>query len=62
MRLGLKDPLWALVTVDLRRGFLEIDGRRTEWVGPDPWELGASKESFDPGTIAPRIGNWRIPL
>ena len=35
-----RDPLWALVTVDLDRGELVLEGRRTEWVGPDPWARG----------------------
>lgn len=35
-----RDPLWALVTLDLERGELTIEGRRTEWVGPDPWARG----------------------
>ncbi len=57
-----RDPLWALVSVDLGRGVLSIDGKRTEWVGPDPWELGATEEEFDPRVVGPRISSWRIPL
>lgn len=33
-------PLWAVVTLDFDRGELVIEGRRTEWVGPDPWSRG----------------------
>lgn len=33
-------PLWAVVTLDFDRGDLVIEGRRTEWVGPDPWSRG----------------------
>jgi 3',5'-cyclic-AMP phosphodiesterase len=29
-----RDPLWALVEVDLAAGEIRITGRRTEWVGP----------------------------
>lgn len=50
------------MTVDLHRGVLAIQGRRTEWVGPDPWELGARSEECDPRTVGPRISDWRIPL
>jgi len=57
-----EDPLWALVTVDLHRGVLTIRGRRTEWVGPDPWALGAGSEECDPRYVGPRISDWRIPL
>jgi len=35
-----REPLWALVTLDLDRGELAIKGRRTQWVGPDPWARG----------------------
>jgi hypothetical protein len=31
-----RDPLWALVTLDLEPGELVVEGRRAEWVGPDP--------------------------
>lgn len=35
-----RDPLWAVVTVDLDRGELLLEGKRTQWVGPDPWARG----------------------
>jgi hypothetical protein len=35
-----RDPLWALVTVDPQKQVLTITGRRTEWIGPDPWSRG----------------------
>lgn len=35
-----RDPLWAIVTLDFDRGELLLEGRRTEWVGPDPWARG----------------------
>lgn len=39
-----RDPLWAVVTVDFDRGELVLEGRRTEWVGPDPWARGETTE------------------
>jgi hypothetical protein len=30
----------ALVTLDLEHGDLVLEGRRTAWVGPDPWARG----------------------
>ncbi len=39
-----RDPLWALVTVDLERGQLTLEGRRSEWVGPDPWARGETTD------------------
>lgn len=35
-----RDPLWAIVTLDLGRGELTLEGRRSEWIGPDPWARG----------------------
>lgn len=47
-----RDPLWALVTLDFDRGELVIEGRRSEWVGPDPWTRGETtdrpRESLHP--------------
>jgi len=37
-----RDPLWSLVTIDLNRSELILEGRQTEWVGPDPWSRGES--------------------
>ena len=57
-----KEPLWALVTIDPGHGILSVEGRQTEWVGPNPWELGGSKAEFDPVTVGPRISDWRMPI
>ena len=35
-----RDPLWALVTIDLDRKEMKIDGQKSQWVGPDPWQRG----------------------
>ena len=39
-----RDPLWALVMLDFDRGELVLEGRRTEWVGPDPWARGETTD------------------
>ena len=52
-----KDPLWALVEMDLTRGCIVIRGKKTSWVGPTPWELGIDKETKDPNVCAPRISD-----
>lgn len=61
-----REPLWARVTVDLERGAMTIEGRRTEWVGPSPAELlpdGAElPPSWNPAVCGPRISDWRLPL
>lgn len=40
------DPLWALVTFDVEAGRIEITGRETTWVGPDPWEVGLAEDAY----------------
>jgi len=40
-----RDPLWALVTFDCAAGRIVIDGRETDWVGSDPWELGVPEDN-----------------
>jgi len=52
-----REPLWALVEIDVSAGRLSVTGRNTDWVGPSPWTLGASKEAIDPRVVAPRISN-----
>jgi len=59
-----KDPLYASITLDLR-GTLSIQGVRSEFVGPSPWELGLKEKE---GTVAskniivPRISDRKLTL
>jgi hypothetical protein len=39
-----RDPLWSVVTLDFDRGELVLEGRRSEWVGPDPWTRGETTD------------------
>ena len=61
-----RDPLWALVTVDLRGRSIEVEGRATEWVGPSPVDCGADFQEgywgWDPQFSRPRISDWRVPF
>lgn len=61
-----RDPLWAVVTVDLTHRSIQIEGRSTVWVGPSPRECGADYESgnwgWDPVYSKPSISNWRFPF
>ncbi len=57
-----KDSLFAVVTIDTVRGFLAIEGRESEFVGPSPWEMGASRERLDAATLVPRISDRRTPV
>ena len=34
-----KEPLFTIVEIS-SEGFIKIDGKKTEWVGPSPWEVG----------------------
>lgn len=34
-----KEPLFSIVEIS-SEGFIKIDGKKTEWVGPSPWEVG----------------------
>jgi calcineurin-like phosphoesterase family protein len=37
-----REPLFTLVEISTK-GFIKINGKRSEWVGPSPWELGYPK-------------------
>ena len=52
-----KDPLWALVEIDLTKHTLTIKGKCTTWFGPSPWELGMDKKWMDPKVFVPRISD-----
>ncbi len=55
-----REPLWAVVTLDLDRSELVIEGRRSEWVGPDPWERGAPETQYPRDRNQPAISDRRV--
>jgi predicted phosphodiesterase len=57
-----REPLWALVTLDLARGELVVDGRATEWIGPEPWARGASPDRHPRATVRPSVSPRRQSL
>ena len=57
-----RDPLWALVTVDLDRGELLIEGTRSEWQGADPWQRGAPETEYPRDKNRPSISGRRFEL
>ena len=57
-----KESLFAIVTVDVATGFLAIEGRSSEFVGPSPWAMGVSRDELDAKTLVPKISNWRTPV
>ena len=57
-----KESLFAVVTVDAATGVMAIEGRSSEFVGPSPWEMGASRKEMEASTLVPKISNWRTPV
>ena len=53
-----RDPLWAVVTIDLAAATMTIQGRASEWVGPDPWARGADEKDYPRDIQRPAISNW----
>ena len=57
-----QDPIFAVVTIDLTQGSLSIEGRRSSFVGPAPWELGKDREFWDAPTLTPLVSDWKMPV
>lgn len=57
-----RDPLWSVVTVDLDGGELLVEGKRSEWVGPDPWSrgetTGRARDEIHPWISDRRLRWW----
>ncbi len=51
-----RDPIFATIQID-NRGIIQITGRESSWVGPDPWELGYPEEERDRSVTVPRISS-----
>lgn len=56
-----RDPIWALITVDLDRREFRIEGRKSEWIGPDPWQRGESP-SLPRDRIHPFISDYHTRI
>ena len=57
-----REPLWALVTIDLERGELVIKGKRSVWVGPNPWQRGAPETEYPRDATHPFIADRQAKL
>lgn len=57
-----KEPVFGLVTIDRAKGFLSIEGRRSSFVGPAPWEIGRDREYWDADTLTADVSNWKMPV
>lgn len=55
-----RDPLWAVVTLDRAAGTMTIEGRSSEWVGPDPWARGATESMCKRDECRPAISSRTI--
>jgi Icc protein len=57
-----RDPLFATLTVDPKSLTIRVEGRKSEWVGPSPAELGADQDPTltDGEQIAPRIRDRQV--
>jgi 3',5'-cyclic AMP phosphodiesterase CpdA len=60
--LPYKEPIWAVVTVDHDRGVMQIEGRKSEFVGPTPWEPDEDRDAFDKDTIRPAMSDRQWSL
>ena len=41
---------------------MKVEGKRSQFVGPAPWELGKSREEWDAKTLTAGVGDWKMPL
>ncbi len=57
-----RDPLWGIVTIDLAQGALTLEGRKTEWVGKSPWEVGATQATHPQEIVRPEIVSRTVSL
>ncbi|AMV19065.1 metallophosphoesterase family protein [Planctomyces sp. SH-PL14] len=55
-------PLWAVVTLDLAKGALTVEGMKTAWLGGSPWDVGATPQSHDAGIVRPEVSPRSIVL
>ncbi len=59
-----KEPLFALLSLE-PSGHISIQGKRSEFVGPSPWELGMPEEkgtSRDKTRLVPAISDRKLTL
>lgn len=57
-----RDPLWALVEVDLAAGEIRVQGRETSWIGPPALERAALRERGNREHIRPATTNRRLAV
>ena len=55
---GYKDPLYAFATIK-PRGVMEIEGVKSEWMPPSPYDLGKPQEK-ERASYVPQISDYKI--
>ena len=57
-----KEPLFGIVTIDRARGNMSMQGRRSSFVGPAPWELGRDRAYWDADTLTADVSDWDLKV
>lgn len=57
-----RDSLFAIVSLDPARRKLTIEGKKSEMVGPAPWDLGKTREAWDAATLRAAISDRQLSL
>ena len=52
----------TLATLDFAGKELRIEGRASEWVGPDPWTRGAPETNYPRTHVRPAITNRQLAI
>lgn len=57
-----KEPLFGIVTIDRVHGTMSMQGRRSSFVGPAPWELGRDRDFWDADTLTANVSDWNLKV
>ena len=59
----IKEPLFTVVEISTK-GYIKISGKKSEWVGPSPWELGYPEElkKYIRPAITGRYLEFKLPV
>ena len=55
---GYKEPLYAFATLN-SKGTMDIEGVKSEWMHPSPYDLGMPKETEGEGN-SPQISDFEV--
>jgi predicted phosphodiesterase len=57
-----KEPLFGIVTIDRVQGTMSMQGRRSSFVGPSPWDLGQDRAYWDADTLTADVSDWSLKV